>query len=848
MNNELRIVNGERQRHSAFTIHYSQFIIFLSFLFLAACVNKPATPAPLALASTNTPQPTPTLVPGLPTDPPPPTIGPSPTFTPSPTPTATPLPATRIVLGQDAREHGDWDTAVTQFEASLTEPLTDTQQIEILLDLGKTYLADGRFLQAADTFTQLLAVAAPPDGTQLLLAQSLENANEYTAAIAAYRAYLDANPEMAAYIQPRIAAAHLALGEREQAIAAYETALEGPAHRLTLIPIHRALADFYLEDGNYAAAIKHYDAIHDLATTEYTRGEMAYLAGTAALNAGDGNAAYQRYLAGVNNYPRAHESYLGLIALVEAEVPVDDFQRGLVDFYADAYDPAVAAFHRYLETNPDEYRPDTHLYLAWSYEAMGNLEAALAHLNDYAQNKPSGALIEQAKLYTRAGQLETAVSLYQEYAAIYPDAPDAPFAVWQAAELTERLGNAKSAIALYQSLADNYDWHDDAPEALFQAGWLAKTVNNQELAAKNWRQAAQNYPNADYGSASLVWLFKTAPLTTTLPSAPAPTITTTADLTATAPLTPSLSLSDLQTMALENGRTAYYPLRARDLANEIAPFPPLPGWNLPNVEDGRIAAETWLRELLELEPKTDIAQLSSILTEDNRFIIGAKLWQAGFLEEAKRELESLRTAVADDALLSYQLTLYFRDIGLYRSSILAANNVLRLTHHTVFEAPPFIGRLAYPIYYADLILPLAEQYSYDPLLQFALVRQESLFESFARSGAAAQGLAQVIPDTGAYIAQRLAWPDYENDDLYKPYVGLAFGGYYLDQQLRAFDGFTAAALSAYNAGPGNAAIWYEKAGADHDLYVETVNFAETRLYIKRIYTGYVVYRFLYEGE
>jgi soluble lytic murein transglycosylase len=193
------------------------------------------------------------------------------------------------------------------------------------------------------------------------------------------------------------------------------------------------------------------------------------------------------------------------------------------------------------------------------------------------------------------------------------------------------------------------------------------------------------------------------------------------------------------------------------------------------------------------------------------------------------------------------LALFFREIGLYRSSILAATSVLNRTNQTVFTAPPFIGRLAYPVYYADLILPLAEQYGYDPLLQFSLVRQESLFESFARSGAAAQGLAQVIPDTGAYIAQRLAWPNFVNEDLYKPYVGLAFGAYYLDQQLRAFDGFTAAALSAYNAGPGNAAIWYEQAGDDHDLYLETVNFAETRLYIERIYTGYVVYRFLYGG-
>jgi soluble lytic murein transglycosylase len=191
------------------------------------------------------------------------------------------------------------------------------------------------------------------------------------------------------------------------------------------------------------------------------------------------------------------------------------------------------------------------------------------------------------------------------------------------------------------------------------------------------------------------------------------------------------------------------------------------------------------------------------------------------------------------------LALFFRDLGLYRSSIIAADTVLRLSGQTVFDAPRFIGRLTYPVYYGDLILSLAAQYEYDPLLQFALVRQESLFESFARSGAAAQGLSQVIPDTGAYIAQKLNWPDYENADLYKPYVGLNFGAFYLDQQLESFDGFVAAALAAYNAGPGNAARWYEQTGADHDLYVETVTFGETRLYIERIYSGHVIYTYLY---
>ncbi len=67
---------------------------------------------------------------------------------------------------------------------------------------------------------------------------------------------------------------------------------------------------------------------------------------------------------------------------------------------------------------------------------------------------------------------------------------------------------------------------------------------------------------------------------------------------------------------------------------------------------------------------------------------------------------------------------------------LAAARVIALSPaRTADRAPRFIARLAYPTYYADLIVPEAEAYDLDPLLMFALVRQESLFEGIATSSA-----------------------------------------------------------------------------------------------------------------
>jgi soluble lytic murein transglycosylase len=219
----------------------------------------------------------------------------------------------------------------------------------------------------------------------------------------------------------------------------------------------------------------------------------------------------------------------------------------------------------------------------------------------------------------------------------------------------------------------------------------------------------------------------------------------------------------------------------------------------------------------------------------------------------------LRRDTATDLRAQYQLAIFFRDLGLYRSSILAAEAAIRLSPApSVFDAPPFLARLAYPTYYADLVLPEAEANDLDPLLLFALIRQESLFEGFATSFAFAQGLMQIIPSTGQSIANSLGWPDYATADLYRPFISVKFGSWYLARQRDRFDGLLYPALSAYNGGPGNAQRWLDRTFAacpdeatdddcplDYDLFAEIIHLRETRLYIRQIKKHFSVYQYLY---
>ncbi len=812
-----------------------------------------------SVAATVSLLPTPTLVPELAAvtqQPPTPQRTPTPappTATPTntPTPTSTPMPADRVDLGRTSLEHGDYDEAVRHFRVALEheDALSVAQQEVAAQGLGEAYLRQGIFTQTVSALNSYLALSAEGEGGEdaggpersaptalsaeqatatFHLAEAHAGLGECGPAIEAYEAYLSANPEMAAYVQPRIAACYLEIGESAAAIAALEAALERGAHRLTEIETRQKLADHYLGTGDYAAAIAQYDAIHDLAETENTRGQMTYLAGEAELQAGNEEAAYDRFRYGLEHYPRAYGTYLGLVKLVDAGRDVDLFRRGLVDYYAQAYAPAVSAFNTHLEVQSEDVRPDVHLYLAWSYEALGDVESALTHLDNYAafgvteEGAPHAAeaLVEKGKLYARVGQAENAVAAYLEAVEAYPQDEQAPVALWSAAVLVESQGDVERAITLYQQLAADYPAFQEAAYALFRAARLARTEGDEEAAQSMWQRLADQFPGDEYGAAGLVWLLKTLP-----PAEVQPYV-----ITATAPLS----------------NVTYYGLRAQEVALGADPFGRAPALNLEADEDAeRAAAEAWLASWLEMDGGDVEGRLAPELADNGWRLRGEKLWRLGLFAEGKRELEALRTAYAGDALASYQLALYFRDLGIYRSSILAAESVLRLSGQTVFQAPRLVGRLAYPVYYDDLILPLAERYAYDPLLQFALVRQESLYESFIASPVGAQGLSQVMPATGEDIARRLNWPDYSNDQLYRPHVGLAFGAFYLDEQLRFFDGNVYAALSAYNAGPGNAARWYEVAPDDPDLYLETVDYRETRQYIKRIYTGYAVYRHLY---
>ncbi len=137
-------------------------------------------------------------------------------------------------------------------------------------------------------------------------------------------------------------------------------------------------------------------------------------------------------------------------------------------------------------------------------------------------------------------------------------------------------------------------------------------------------------------------------------------------------------------------------------------------------------------------------------------------------------------------------------------------------------------------------------FTLDRALMFAIMRQESEFDSWARSHAGARGIMQVMPRTASYISRDRSLRFGSRIKLDDPRYNMALGQQYmLDMLGKDFAGGNLfKTLTAYNAGPGNLRKWERKTNFQDDplLFIESIPARETRNYIERVVSNFWIYR------
>lgn len=151
--------------------------------------------------------------------------------------------------------------------------------------------------------------------------------------------------------------------------------------------------------------------------------------------------------------------------------------------------------------------------------------------------------------------------------------------------------------------------------------------------------------------------------------------------------------------------------------------------------------------------------------------------------------------------------------------------------------------LLFPLPFEPRITEEAKRQSVPPALVYSIMRQESLFNTFARSPADAFGLMQLIPEMAAKAAKTLKIEFHGPEDLYDPDKNIALGTAFVKGLLKRYDGKFILSVAAYNASEKAIEGWVKsRMRSDPIEFIEEIPYDETRLYVKLVMRNFVTYQ------
>jgi soluble lytic murein transglycosylase len=251
---------------------------------------------------------------------------------------------------------------------------------------------------------------------------------------------------------------------------------------------------------------------------------------------------------------------------------------------------------------------------------------------------------------------------------------------------------------------------------------------------------------------------------------------------------------------------------------------------IANLKSVSVSAETSTDKEIERAAKSD--QLSTIGLFD---------WAIDELEEAKKTAQN-------SPKINLALARHYRFKGENVNALLALAKSYP-DYSQMF--PEEMGReeweIFYPVVAWDQIAAWSKNRGLDMYQVAGLIRQESVFDPRAKSGANAFGLMQLLIPTARTVARKYGSTAVVNsaEDLYQPAVNIELGTAYMRDQLDKFGRIEYMAV-AYNAGPGRVAPWRASLPMDIDEFVEAIPFKETKGYVQGIIRNSAQYRRLYD--
>ncbi|MEO7911380.1 MAG: transglycosylase SLT domain-containing protein [Roseiflexaceae bacterium] len=763
---------------------------------------------------------------------------------PLPTALSPALPAPALLLrALHERENGDYDAVGLDLRALLDAYPDALEARQARFYLAESYALRGRWTSAVEGLRDLVSAGpkpASPGATDDLYGRALfltarghEQAGAWADAVVVYEQYRALKTPLEPYARLREAAQQQALGRNADAAASYTAAAATDIARgeragayEKAIALHRTL-------GQNEIALQLYHKLLDpptaadraLAELPVYRARILAAAAALAAEIGTNDQARAWWRELVVQMPATTEALDAVAQLDAQQAALDPAAAAAVYSAHELWAAALPRYDAAIAAVSGEDALELRRLRALAQRGAGQIDGALVELAAIGAESPNSSPGRQAQLdwvQTKGqnGEIDSAIASYREFAAAYADDKRAPEALSRAATLLSRQGDAEATLQQQLDLGRRYPASDQAHDALFAAGWSLFRANRLEEAGAAWDVLRQNTFGAVAAQAAF-WAARAG-------DPQSPDYTSRLDA------------------AIEAAPDSYYGARAAELLDKL-PAGTVP-IGAPITGANWRAAEDWLAtwsgapafHLEERGYPPDLIENATVRR-------ALALQDVALQPESIAEWDTARATWSNDPVKLYLLARLVHDRGVPYIALKAAEDLAdHSPDHSSANVPEALRRLIFPTPYADLIQEQAGERALDPLAVYAMFRQESRFNPGAQSGAGALGMAQVMPATGEGIAQNLQVHDFQEADLFRPAVGVRFGAFYLARQFDALHGSLPGALAAYNGGPGNAQRWADGDSlADQDLFIEGIDYDETRSYVKLVMGYYGAYRRLY---
>jgi len=410
-----------------------------------------------------------------------------------------------------------------------------------------------------------------------------------------------------------------------------------------------------------------------------------------------------------------------------------------------------------------------------------------------------------ARCYLHLGQVKNSIVAYLKFQRRYPEDSLSPEVLWKVAWLYEELKDISSAIRTYRILNIKYPENEFKNEALFRIGLDYYRLNQFKTARTSWKLALKKIDNQLLQQRIRYWIGKSFEKEKNF-------------------LEQSKIYIDLASRPVDS----YYSMKAFLLTsngshlhhkiNEIF-------WQLHHYE------KSYLSEYVSRYQR-------ALLVHE---ILGKK-W-------ANQEIKLVQVNIENWPEMFAKGEFYER-IGNYGQAYRKFRSIFE---NHFFDANlsdmVVIFKKLYPFYYSNLIDSVSRRFSISPELILSVIKKESAFEPQIISYANAYGLMQLLPNVASQLAPRLKLRFTSAMQLFDPEFNITIGSFYLSSLLKKYRGNLIMALGAYNAGPHRMDRWIKIFPTnDDDLFMENLEFEQTRVYVRTCLKYYWIYKLIVNPE